>query len=53
MNVKVIKCFIASPSDVAEERKACDEVVDSINKSKHCYPIGGIDSFLLVSQMVS
>lgn len=33
MDVKVIKCFIASPSDVMEERKACDEVVESINKS--------------------
>lgn len=33
MNAQVIKCFIASPSDVQEERKACDEVVESINRS--------------------
>ncbi len=33
MDAKIIKCFIASPSDVVEERNACDEVIESINKS--------------------
>ena len=31
MNVKIIKCFIASPSDTMEERNACDEVFYAIN----------------------
>lgn len=31
-NVKLIKCFIGSPSDVSEERKACDEVIAAINR---------------------
>ncbi len=31
MNVNIIKCFIASPSDTMEERKVCDEVLSSIN----------------------
>ena len=31
MNVKIIKCFIASPSDTIEERNACDEVFSEIN----------------------
>lgn len=30
---KVFTCFVASPSDVSEERCACDEVVDSINRA--------------------
>ena len=33
MDAKIIKCFVASPSDVQEERDACDEVVESINRS--------------------
>jgi hypothetical protein len=33
MDAKIIKCFVASPSDVQEERNACDEVVESINRS--------------------
>ena len=33
MNAKIVKCFVASPSDVQEERKTCDEVVESINRS--------------------
>ena len=33
MNARIIKCFIASPSDVQEEREACDKVVESINRS--------------------
>ena len=33
MEAKIIKCFIASPSDVREEREVCDEVVESINRS--------------------
>ena len=33
MDARIIKCFVASPSDVQEERKACDEVVESINRS--------------------
>jgi hypothetical protein len=33
MNVKIFKCFIASPGDTAEERKICDEVFDTINKT--------------------
>lgn len=33
MDVQIIKCFIASPSDVQEERIVCDEVVSSINQS--------------------
>jgi hypothetical protein len=32
MNVKLLKCFIGSPSDVSEERKACDEVIAAINR---------------------
>ena len=32
-NAKIYKCFIASPSDVMEERNACDEIFESINKS--------------------
>ncbi len=31
MDVKIIKCFIASPSDTAEERRICDEVLAEIN----------------------
>lgn len=31
MEKNVLKCFIASPSDVSAERAACDEVVNSIN----------------------
>ena len=33
MDAKIIKCFIASPSDVQEERKECDEVVESLNRA--------------------
>ena len=33
MDAKIIKCFVASPSDVQEERNVCDEVVESINRS--------------------
>ncbi len=32
MNARIIKCFIASPSDTVEERRVCDEVFTSINK---------------------
>ena len=32
-NVKIYKCFIASPSDVKEERDICDEVFNEINKT--------------------
>ena len=32
-NAKIYKCFIASPSDVMEERNACEEIFESINKS--------------------
>lgn len=30
-NIYEIKCFIASPSDTAEERKACETVFEEIN----------------------
>jgi len=33
MEARIIKCFVASPSDVQEERRACDDVVESINRS--------------------
>ncbi len=33
MDAPIIKCFVASPSDVQEERIVCDEVVASINRS--------------------
>lgn len=33
MDTRIIKCFIASPSDVQTERNACDEVVETINRS--------------------
>ena len=32
-NVKVYRCFIASPADTSEERKICDEVFNDINKT--------------------
>ena len=32
-NAKIYKCFIASPSDVQEERDICDEVFSEINKT--------------------
>ena len=32
-NAKIYKCFIASPSDVMEERNACEEIFESISKS--------------------
>ena len=33
MDVKVYKCFIASPGDTSDERKICDKVFNEINKS--------------------
>jgi hypothetical protein len=33
MNVKIIKCFIASPGDTLNERESCDKVFSEINKS--------------------
>ena len=32
-NVKIYKCFIASPGDVQKERDVCDEVFSEINKT--------------------
>jgi len=32
-NIKVYKCFIASPNDVAAEREVCDKVFSEINKT--------------------
>ena len=33
MDTTILRCFIASPSDVQSEREACDEVVESINQT--------------------
>lgn len=33
METRIYKCFIASPSDVQEERKVCDTVFSEINKT--------------------
>ncbi|MFK5969972.1 MAG: hypothetical protein QM487_07640 [Candidatus Marithrix sp.] len=33
-NVKIYKCFIASPSDTQEERDICDKVFQEINKTQ-------------------
>lgn len=32
-NTKTFRCFIASPSDTAQERELCDKVIDDINTS--------------------
>jgi hypothetical protein len=44
-DVKVYKIFIASPSDVQEEREVCDKVFDGINKN-----IGHIYGFRVESK---
>ena len=33
MNVKIYRCFIASPSDTIEERKICKKVVSELNRT--------------------
>ena len=32
-NVKIFRCFIASPGDTADERELCDKVIEDINTS--------------------
>ena len=43
-NISEFKCFIASPGDTAEERDACEQVFEEINKS-----IGKVMGFRLSS----
>lgn len=32
MDIQIIKCFIASPSDTQNERHNCDKVINDINR---------------------
>lgn len=44
MDIQIIKCFIASPSDTQNERHNCDKVINDINRD-----LGDIYKFRLES----